>query len=390
MARILVVVPDFYPAISGYANASVNALYAYCSLGHEVHLLSYKAAQLPDGLDCCLHTLDIDDSAKLDHKITSLLPGKWDGVIFETFESSDIHLRLVRLIDVNIENVTVRIHGCTETEVFTSGELAYPRDMFAAARELSGKLRQVWSTTSYYIDYHRAHYFNHDLERARISYHPLPNFPPRDHYAVARHLRKQRGASNSSLVFLGRLSSQGAHQKNVYNFLGALYHLKVNRLLPEGFVAYLIGDGNEAERVLARIEALGLGGVIAYRPSLEHAATLKLLAEVSGACLLSKYEGHSMFALECFYTGVPILISDKTGAAEHRNVASSLLVDPDDVFAIAAQMLKLLDAGHAGSAGAIESMENTEGTDQVDSYLSSYSFDALRQRANTLIDLLCT
>ncbi|WP_188149947.1 glycosyltransferase [Teredinibacter waterburyi] len=380
MARILVVVPDFYPAISGYANASVNALYAYCSLDHEVHLLSYKAAELPEGLNCHLHIVDIDDTANLDENIAASLAGKWDGVIFETFESSDIHLRLVKLIDVNIDNVTVRIHGCTETEVFTSGELAYPRDMFAAARELSAKLRQVWSTTRYYIDYHRTRYFNHDLERARISYHQLPNFPPGDHYAEARHLRKHRRESNASVVFLGRLSSQGVHQKNVYNFLGALYHLKVNQLLPEGFVAYLVGDGNEAERVLARIDTLGLASVIAYRPSLEHSETLKLLAEVRGACLLSKYEGHSMFALECFYTGVPILLSEKVGAAEHRNLASSLLVDPDDIFAIADQMLRLLELGRVVRADT---------TEQTDGYLSNYSFDVLRQRANTLIDLLC-
>lgn len=177
MKRILYVVPDFYPHTSGYANACVNFIYGIAAPGFDFHILSFHPVELPrpqPGIS--LHVIANKPAPAMDEAIDRELAGRWDAVIFETFENADIHNHLLDRLDVEPGAVAVRIHAATETELYVSRRSAYYDQQFLEAKRLARRVQSIWSTTDYYLDFFRQHYCDSLLSAYEKKYAKVPNF----------------------------------------------------------------------------------------------------------------------------------------------------------------------------------------------------------------------
>ncbi|MDR1888037.1 MAG: glycosyltransferase family 4 protein [Zoogloeaceae bacterium] len=154
-----------------------------------------------------------------------------------------------------------------------------------------------------------------------------------------------RQADRPLIGFVGRLSAE----KGPDLFLDAVIPLCARH--PE-WQAVLLGDGQEAARLQARINAAGMGERIrlhGYQQDMDAwFARLSLLA------LTSRTEGTPMVLLEAMRAGTPIVAFAVGGVPDMLAVpVSGLLAPPGDVSALAAQIERLLaDDGLAESLGA--------------------------------------
>jgi glycosyltransferase involved in cell wall biosynthesis len=381
LPRILIVVPAFYPARTGYANACLNFINAIDSERFDVHLLSYVNAELPESLaHVKLYVIEPWSGGLKPELVREMLPGRWDALIIESFENSNFNSVLIDNLDVNNSNIAVRVHATTETEVFTSGMTEYYECMLEHALAISRNIKNIWSTTKTYISYYKQHYLKDDIQRAAICYHWLPNLPQPDNYRRysderLRYCQMNHGGLKE-IVLLGRLSEQGVNQKNIGNLLRGLYLL---RSRDDGCLAniriHLIGDGECRDAVLRQIEKFELTDLFHPHLTLTHGETLDLLVRAHASVLISKYEGHSMFGLENLCVGVPLLTSDRGGMSEFvKHGVNGICVDPEDIYDIANGFRSILKMHPDGFDRGV--------------YLSEYSYEALSVRVNDLVALL--
>lgn len=117
---------------------------------------------------------------------------------------------------------------------------------------------------------------------------------------------------------------------------------RVTEVLP-GARLRVVGDGPELPRLRYLVESLDLGNVVTLAGSLGGAEVRSELARADVFCLPSRQEGFGIVFLEAMAAGLPI-VAAACGAvpetAPHGEV--SLLVEPDDVDALAAALIRLL------------------------------------------------
>ncbi|MER0500583.1 glycosyltransferase family 4 protein [Aeromonas hydrophila] len=346
MKRLLYVVPDFYPNTSGYANACVNFIYGIASPELDIHILSFQPISLPRSqVGISLHIIISTSPSALTCAIDSELAGRWDAVIFETFENADIQNYLLDRLDVNSGSVVVRIHAATETELYVSRRSDYYDKQFMEAKRLARRIQNIWSTTDYYLNFFKEHYCDSLLSAYEKKYAKVPNF---NSVLGADLLVPSPKVSNlvatlkgqTIMLAMGRMSWQGIHQKNFINLVDAAY---ISRDSLSTCHIFLIGDGPYRSHLKNRILALGLESVITLIPHLDHIDVRWLMGQVHAGILISKYEGHSMFCAECQEQGVPLLYSANTALDEVvLDEVSGIRVFPDDVMSLAEGLKKLL------------------------------------------------
>ncbi|WP_143269397.1 glycosyltransferase family 4 protein [Mangrovitalea sediminis] len=384
MTRILVVVPDFFPSESGYSHASINAVAAYASLGFEIHVISYREALLPNWLadyGVRLHSFVTDSLEELEKLFVKSLHGDWDAVIFETYESSNKGLVLLDVVDVPVSRVAVRIHAATETETFLSGPNEYYRYMFECAKRLDERIGHVWSTTWHYVEFHKKHYRTNPQYQSATHYALLPNFPSPvkpDLLHITPEISAWLSSGPRSLLLLGRMSWQGVHQKNFPNVLQALHALVQEDpdFLSNNKIIF-IGDGDERRNLFDMAVRLGIEPYILFVNYLPHLEVVSLIYRVSGAILASRYEGHSMFAVECLESGCPLLVAENTGIEEYvfDDVTGVKIKRFDDVFDIAEGIKRLTS-------------RSWNRRDVAAAYCEMFGLERVRNKANLLFKYL--
>jgi glycosyltransferase involved in cell wall biosynthesis len=109
------------------------------------------------------------------------------------------------------------------------------------------------------------------------------------------------------MLFIGQLISL----KGLDLFLGALH-----RLRDSGWRLTVIGDGPERKRFLAQTRRAGLGTNVEFLGALPNREAMQVLAASDLLVLPSRRDGWGMVINEALVRGVPVICSDRCGAAD--------------------------------------------------------------------------
>lgn len=204
----------------------------------------------------------------------------------------------------------------------------------------------------------------------------------RRHTRVARHLFVDSEATRQdlvkfygadpqrmSVVYLGRderlvrvndpdVLARTRHRYNLdadyLLYLGTLHPRKNLVRLIEAFNQAVQMAGNDSlqlviagqqgwlyEKILARVQGLGLAGRVVFPGYVAPEAKAALLSGALAYVFPSLYEGFGLPVLEAMTCGVPVLTSNSSSLPEVAGQAA-LLVDPHDTAAIAAGLVQLM------------------------------------------------
>ena len=138
------------------------------------------------------------------------------------------------------------------------------------------------------------------------------------------------------IVFLGEIGDR----KGTFTLLDAWAKARVD--LHAGARVTVAGDG-ELDRAERRISELGLADSVTLRSWLAPADVAELLRSAHVMCLPSRQEGQPMAVLEAMANGLCVVASGVGGIPELLADDSGVLVPPDDVDALAAALVTVVD-----------------------------------------------
>ncbi|GGC07515.1 hypothetical protein GCM10011352_37240 [Marinobacterium zhoushanense] len=352
-SRLLYVVPDFFPSASGYAHACENFIYAVANLGYEVLILSFKPAELPTPHDnIAIKSILRSNRDEMKTIFKEQLGSNWDALIIETFENSDVCNWLIDTLNIPLVSTAVRIHAATETEIYASTPNEYYSRMFDEAKCLASKVPNIWSTTNYYIDFFKDQYGLTQVEGYLKRYSIIPNIPGKRKKELlpepSAHLIDilSKNNKNKTLFALGRMSEQGVSQKNFRTLLDAIA-IAQDELKKLGSKVLIIGDGELRRSLEIQARSINISDLVSFVSELSHEDILHLTRISHAGILISTYEGHSMFSVECLSNGLPLLFSEKTGIAEYiEHGKTGVSVDPNDPFSVAEGLIEITRGEH--------------------------------------------
>ena len=323
--RLLYVVPDFHPNISGYANACTGLVHALSSsLRYSIDVLTFSplggAAELVlPGVRIhrlsrkrLLGSMTLGSEFELSKLMATL--DKREGYDFIFFETAEFPLAQLNAIRLFGNRVILRIHACAETEW-----ILFRRDFHYIWKRLPtrmfiSKVKNIFSTTPYYLGYVKHWFLSDDpLKIASKRFYVVPNAIPE----VKTLGREGRGSQDDCnhhirLMTLGRMDYQGELQKNFSRVLAAISLLR-DRPYFQSLQIMVVGDGCYRDTLISLARELEIDDVIVFTGVLPNDKVLNLQANCEGVILASTFEGMSVFALEALASGAPLLVSGNGG-----------------------------------------------------------------------------
>ncbi len=178
------------------------------------------------------------------------------------------------------------------------------------------------------------------LDPARVTV--VPNTYDSDRY---RPVSRERTA-HPRLLCVGRLSHEKGHDVLLRAFA---------ELLSGGTRATLtlVGDGPERGALEALATGLGIMQAVKFTGTLLDDALLAEMAEADLFVLPSRSEGFGVVLVEAMATGLPVVATRSGGPADIVGPGDGVLVDPDDVSALAGGMAEALGTLDGFDAAAI-------------------------------------
>lgn len=323
--KLLYVVPDFYPSISGYANACTGLVHALSkSLRYSIDILTFStlgdAAELEfPGIRIhrlnrkrFLGSLSLGSEYVLAKKMVALdKKEEYDFIFFETAEFPLAQLNATRIFG---ERVILRIHACAETEW-----ILFRKDFHYVWKRLPtrlfiNKVQNIFSTTPYYLDFVK-HWFlrENPLKIASKRFFVVPNTLPEINMLEEVRLDVENDSNDRiRLMTLGRMDYQGELQKNFSRVLAAVSLLK-DKPYFHNFQIVIVGDGGYRDALISLACELGIGDAVVFSGALSNQEVHNLQANCDGVILASTFEGMSVFALEALANGAPLLVSGNSG-----------------------------------------------------------------------------
>ena len=117
------------------------------------------------------------------------------------------------------------------------------------------------------------------------------------------------GRSSIDLIFVGQL----VHRKGLDILLDALEPLWSQQ--PQLSLS-VVGSGQEADALRRRVEASGIADRVRFEGALAAQHIPQRIAQADALILPSRWDGWGLVANEALSVGVPVLISDRCGAAD--------------------------------------------------------------------------
>lgn len=358
--KILIFAPDFYPRLGGYAHGITHMIRWLAQTStYELHVItpvqieqfpelnlpSVFVHRLPRHVNICkgINRIVYYLSVSRFLKNFFLKHTGFDFLFIETFEFPSITLRLVKYSKLPPAKIAIRIHACTETEIYLSASDRDLQRRFQQARKLASLTANILATTPYYLEYFKRYYCNYNIYLTDKNYGILPTFPPfpdnTDQTAKPTGELPAGMRDTHKLYFfaLGRLNLIGYMQKNFELIAFALKHLeKTDKALFDRIVIATRGEGECLEKLETVIAALDLKNKFLFVPPLSCTEMQLIYKKASGAILISLFEGYSMFATEALSAGCPIILSSGTGVSHLvRNGENGYLADPCSPFDLA-------------------------------------------------------
>ncbi len=148
-------------------------------------------------------------------------------------------------------------------------------------------------------------------------------------------LRNARLPDAKSMLFLGRLDV----------FKGAMRTLKAFHSVHDqlsGWSLTIAGEGEEATEIQTYIEMNHLEAVVNFEEGFFSRETMRdFFYRASFLVFPSAFESFGLVGAEAMATGLPVLITDRTGPKDYFAKGCGLQTDPMDVDAIARGMVKM-------------------------------------------------
>ena len=221
-------------------------------------------------------------------------------------------------------------------ELYSVADLRYHRPMARRAVRIAQRVLTVseFSRREIVAIYH--------ADPARVVVTPNAVDPEVYHGSIpdatTSAVRKQLGVSGPFLLYLGRPELK----KNLANILSAFEWIKQHRGWSDPLKLVLAGSlnhGPDRQPALATSKLKPHLVTLGYVPESELPG---LIAAATALVFPSRYEGFGIPILQAQAVGTPVITSDR-GAMRETAGAGAMLVDPDDIAAIAAAMMLVLD-----------------------------------------------
>jgi glycosyltransferase involved in cell wall biosynthesis len=357
--EVLVVCPNFHPEVGGYAHAGTQFVRALSRSGRArvtvvtwVPLDGREELSLPHVTVARVRRLPLFRySILLDQVLLGLRLRRrlrrqpFDFVLFETFENP-IALAIALWRRRSLRRVGVRIHGCTETEIFRDDRHLIFRLNRALQRRVARRLPNIFSTTRFYRKFVATDLLDGNALASLKNYHVIPNCVEVTPDPAAALPMRPPSSGDLTFLCLGRINAVGYNQKNFELVAQALRILKTAR--PEVYArtrVIIVGDGERKDDLKSVLADLGVAARCELIDAMTNREVHALQASASACILVSRYEGLSMFGLEALASGAPLIVSRGSGAAELvLDGRNGFLVDEDDPFNLAEALARLAAA----------------------------------------------
>lgn len=345
--RVLLIVPDFYPNQSGYARACTGFAQAIARAGMSVRVLTF--VELAQAAELREDNIEISrlrrggwnmllDEYPLIKALRAI--GDQETYDFIFFETAEFPLAALYALRAFGDRVIVRIHGCAETEWALYRKTRYYRQKKHLTRWLLRSVRNIFSTTSYYIEFIKRTYLEQNpLLTAEKYFDVIPNVLPDGEVSESAGTDVAVPAHGQLMfVTLGRMDYHGELQKNFSRVLGAMSLLK-DRSYFRDLMLVVIGYGERQPHLVEYAKELGIKDRVSFLDAMDNQEVQLLQRKCHGVIAASTFEGLSMFALEALANGAPLLASGTSGLKELvEDGVNGVLFDPMNVYDIASKI----------------------------------------------------
>lgn len=332
MMKIALIVPDFYPSQTGYANAfrglcnsllireDVEKIHIYDlkhnkqdvkSFDKRVSVISLKFL----GINMIFnHThkliawayIKIFNFKKLNSLLSDLKTNEIDLILVETAELSWMSYYLSKKTKIPI---VTRLHGAfPEAATLFSKEVTYGKTF------LNYLLRteNIAVTTYHYINFLKKYETNH-INLRNKNFFILPNTL----HQKNKNLIIDDSKEQLNVIQLGRMDKRGYYYKGFADSINAFLYLEdtLSDTQLKRLTYTVIGDGDNAsdfQRLLNKITKIKIN----YSKKLPHEEVMSLVGKSSIVLMPSRNEGMSMFALEAVSMGKPIIFTKDNGLTD--------------------------------------------------------------------------
>lgn len=138
----------------------------------------------------------------------------------------------------------------------------------------------------------------------------------------------------------------------------------------------IAGEGPERDRLLEQVGRLGLADRVVFAGRLSPQRVADFMAAALAVVVPSRAEAFGIVALEAWRAGAPVVMTDRGGAREFMGDGDDgLLVDPEDVDALAAALSAIVDDDELRrrlAAGGLERVREFSWDRVAEAYLSLY------------------
>ena len=358
MRRYLIIAPQYYPRVGGYANAVGNLVRALSESG-DVAVTLITPEPLADAPEQLLANVEVIRLARYQGRIryaalieqiqwvgqllAHIRGQSWDLVLFESLENPITTFAvLLRLGRKRSGKVAVRIHGTNAMEGFRNSTRTIDRLYWWFVRRVLLRVRNITTTTSQYFRFLEETVFFSRIPAAKhlgvVSNIVWPPAPVSDDEGDTEQI---------VMLSLGRMNQSGYVQKNFELIPRAVHLLRARRKdIAQNMQIKIVGDGEMLPKFRKVIEDLKVTEHFELIARLPNEEIRALQQQVAAVLLVSRYEGQSMFALEALAAGAPLILSRDTGVSDlvAADISNGALVDPLDALDLADAMIRLCDA----------------------------------------------
>jgi glycosyltransferase involved in cell wall biosynthesis len=148
--------------------------------------------------------------------------------------------------------------------------------------------------------------------------------------------RQREGLPERFILHVGTLQPR----KNIPVLLEAVARLR----RPDLLLVLVGGKGWYYEEIFARVEALGLGSQVRFTGYVDDEALPLWMQAAAALVFPSVYEGFGMPVAQAMAVGTPVVAANTSAIPEVAGEAA-LLFEPEDVEALAAHLVTVLDDG---------------------------------------------
>lgn len=307
--NILIIAPDFYPNSTGFANATMNLIHAVRKYDNTMNFYVYTNIALNDNPEYEEAIVfrskngHIIKASKQYKEICDIVDkNKIDFILFET----NIFVFLQDKVLKRYPNkVAVRIHSTADTEVMVfknkiSG--IKERIVMNSAIKFMKNCNTIICTNSYHQKFVFKEFYNDNpYIMWKKKHYLLPN---------TVQINSCESVQGDYILTLGKMSYDGYLQKGISDLISALYFLKTKGIFVK---TKIIGDGPYLTKFLDIIEKLGLKEYVELINKLSHNEVIEYIKKSKAVCLVSRYEGQSMFATESLACGKPLVLTTDNG-----------------------------------------------------------------------------